>query len=88
MERRARIKQTFPGYNSSRKESDYTIALGLEFAAMSRYVENVVRERPITTQQKVRIRLLMDIHWTEMQACAVHRNVASLYRNISDTRSQ
>eukprot|EP00973_Karenia_brevis_P015115 2066152-Karenia_brevis.AAC.1 len=30
----------------------------------------------------------MDIHWTEMQACTVHRNVASLYRNISDTRSQ
>eukprot|EP00973_Karenia_brevis_P035027 4830622-Karenia_brevis.AAC.1 len=65
MERRARIKQTFRGYNSSK--GDYNIALGLEFAAMSRYAENVVRDKPIKVQQRVRVRLLMDIYWTEMQ---------------------
>eukprot|EP00973_Karenia_brevis_P058358 8126545-Karenia_brevis.AAC.1 len=59
-----------------------------EFSAASKNAENVVADKTITIQQRVRIRLLLEIHWTEMQACAVHRNAASLYRNISDTRSQ
>eukprot|EP00973_Karenia_brevis_P080621 11185035-Karenia_brevis.AAC.1 len=89
MERRARVRQTFPDCKSGHhNKSDYDVALGREFAAMSKHAENVVHDKAMTVQQKVRIRLMLDIHWTEMQACAVHRNAASLYRNISDTRSQ
>eukprot|EP00973_Karenia_brevis_P083355 11560696-Karenia_brevis.AAC.1 len=89
MERRARVRQTFPQCKTgSNHKSDYSVALEHEFLAASKDAENVVTDKTITIQQRVRTRLLLEIHWTEMQACAVHRNAASLYRNISDTRSQ
>eukprot|EP00973_Karenia_brevis_P017530 2404530-Karenia_brevis.AAC.1 len=40
MERRARIEQTFHSYDSKNQDSNYVIALGLEFATLSKYIEN------------------------------------------------
>eukprot|EP00973_Karenia_brevis_P015800 2162590-Karenia_brevis.AAC.1 len=88
MERRARIGQTFPHYKPGPNQSEYNAALEREFSAASNDAENVVPDTTITIQNRVRIRLLLECHYTEMQACAVHHNAASLYRTVSDTRSQ
>eukprot|EP00973_Karenia_brevis_P058546 8154120-Karenia_brevis.AAC.1 len=89
MERRARVGMTFPKNKTGvNQKADYNVALGEEFDAMSEYAANVVPEKTITVQNRVRVRLMMEAHWAEMQACAVHRNAAPLYRTIRDTRSQ
>eukprot|EP00973_Karenia_brevis_P016036 2191517-Karenia_brevis.AAC.1 len=93
IERRARIRQTIPDiWKWPKKEgeltSDYDYALGNEFIRMSDWIQNMTPETIVTIQQKVRIRCMLDLHWVEMQACAVHRQVAPLYREIADMRSR